>query len=276
MKFSEMREVDESTAIIIDTLNLCFRYINKGQLNFQDDLERTIYSLARSYFAGTIILACDFGSSSFRRGIYPEYKSKRKETFDKQTEEEKAAFEKFFEEFDRTVAYLSSKFKVFRFKGVEADDIAAHIVNNKDKYNFNQVWLMSSDKDWDLLVQSGVSRFSYVTRKEITVDTWDSHYDVPIEYYIDYKCLTGDSGDSVPGIPGIGPKRATEIILKHGSVLDIIDAMPIPGKQKFIQALNDGADTLERNLQLMDLRTFCDDAIGGDNIKIIEGVLLGR
>ena len=52
-----------------------------------------------------------------------------------------------------------------------------------------------------------VSRFSTVTRKETTVDNWDEHYDFPMEDYI-YKCLVGDKGDNVPGVQGVGPKRA--------------------------------------------------------------------
>ena len=57
---------------------------------------------------------------------------------------------------------------MLRYEGVEADDIAAHIVRYKEHYGANKIWLISSDRDWDLMIGPKVSRFSYVTRKEIT------------------------------------------------------------------------------------------------------------
>ena len=64
--------------------------------------------------------------------------------------------------------------------------------------------MISSDKDWDLLVDAKISRFSTVTRKETTLLNWDEHYDFDPEYFLTYKCLTGDKGDNVPGVDGVG------------------------------------------------------------------------
>ena len=60
-----------------------------------------------------------------------------------------------------------------RQTGLEADDLAAWIVGKKQEFGIDEIWLISSDKDWDLLIQDKVSRFSTVTRKEITLDNWD-------------------------------------------------------------------------------------------------------
>jgi DNA polymerase-1 len=84
------------------------------------------------------------------------------------------------------------------------------------------------------------------------------------------KCLTGDSGDNIPGIPGIGPKRAEILVQEYGSAFDIYDACPIESKYKYIQTLNEMPDILLRNYQLMDLIAYCEDAIGEDNILDIE------
>jgi 5'-3' exonuclease len=62
------------------------------------------------------------------------------------------------------------------------------------KYGLDECWMVSSDKDWDLLINDRVSRFSTVTRKETTVHNWDEHYDFEIPDYITFKCLTGDKG----------------------------------------------------------------------------------
>ena len=141
------------------------------------------------------------------------------------------------------------------------------------EYSLEYIWLISSDRDWDLLIKEKVGRFSYVTRKEVTLDSWKDHYEVSPEEYISLKCLTGDKGDNVPGIPGIGPKRAVGLIKQYGSAFNIYDATPIDSKYKYIQALNENAEQILINYELMDLLTYCDDAIGSDNISEIRSIL---
>ena len=255
--------------MIVDCMNLAFRWKHSGATKFVDDYIATVMSLAKSYDSGTIVAAADWGGSSYRREIYPEYKNNRKELIEKQTAEEKELTRKFFDEYERVLEALDKlkNINVLRYKGVEADDIAAYIVERLHDFGYRQAWLISSDRDWDLLIGEYVSRFSYVTRKEQTLDTWD--YPVTPEQYISYKVLTGDPGDNIPGIPGVGPKRAASLISQYGSAMDIYDACPLPGKQKFIQAVNDNRDQIITNYELMDLRSFCQDAIGRENINDI-------
>lgn len=266
----KMKENRGNNTMIVDALNLAFRWKHVGRTDFRDEYDHMVMSLANSYNAAKIIIAADWGSSTYRKSIYPDYKADRKERFKDQTEEEKRAFEEFFKEYEATLEKLSEKYIVLRFNGVEADDIAAHLVNHKTQYELDNIWLISSDKDWDLLIEDGVSRFSYVTRKEITVDNWSEHYEVTPEEYISLKCLQGDKGDNVPGIVGIGPKRACSLIEQYGSAMDIYDATPIDSKYVFIKNLNEHAEQILTNYQLMDLRTFCNDAIGEENIKEIR------
>ena len=112
-----------------------------------------------------------------------------------------------------------------------------------------------------------------MTRKEVTLENWSQHYDVKPEEYISLKCLTGDKGDNVPGIPGIGPKRAQQLIEQYGNAFSIYEAIPINSKYKYIQTLNENADQILANYELMDLITFCDDAIGKANIADIESII---
>jgi DNA polymerase-1 len=254
---------------------LAFRYKHSGATDFATDYIRTVDSLKKSYKASHVIIACDQGSSSYRKALSPEYKQNRKDKQEQQTDAERAAFELFFEDFMQTIATIetTTSYPVLRFQGVEADDIAAYIVSQKSKLSTDDIWLISSDRDWDLLVQPGVSRFSYVTRKEVTHDNWNTHYDFNPEDYISIKCLTGDSGDNVAGVPGIGPKRAVALVQEYGSTWDIIANIPIAGKYKYIQELNQCRDTLMLNYQLMDLVTHCREAIGEDNLKSIDQTL---
>ena len=257
--------------LIVDGLNVAFRWKHQNILDFKYDYIRTIESLAKSYKAGTIIVCAD-GGSSYRKEIYPEYKANRKERYAEQTEQEAKEFEMFMAEFQDTLTLIKQKYPVFHFRGVEADDIAAYITLN---FDFDDCWLVSSDKDWDLLINDKVSRFSTVTRKETTVHNWDEHYDFDIEDYITFKCLTGDKGDNVPGVPGVGPKRAVQLMEQYGTVFDIYEACPLDGKYKYIQAVNENAEQLLTNVELMDLVTYCEEAIGKENTEVIHRTLEG-
>jgi DNA polymerase-1 len=266
-------ETTEKTLMIVDALNLAFRYKHSGARNFAEDYLRTVESLKKSYKAKWVIITADQGSSSYRKNIYPLYKQNRKDKYDQQTEQERLEFELFFEDFTTTLELLGEHYPVLRFQGVEADDIAAYIVAKKRKLAVNEIWLMSSDKDWDLLIKPGVNRFSYVTRKETTWENWNDQYPFEPEQYISVKCLMGDSGDNVPGVPGIGPKRAQQLVEEYGTAWDIINSIPLQGRYKYIQALNEHKQQLEVNYQLMDLQTYCKDAIGIEHCQEIDQIL---
>lgn len=262
--FKEIAELDENNLMIVDGLNLAFRYHISGATDFMEDYMRTVSSLQKSYKCGKVILTCDWGKSTYRKALYPEYKGNREEKRAKQTEEESEAFAAFITEVNNIMEAYSENpdVLVLRYKGVEADDLIAFIVRYYAKW-MAQIWIISSDKDLDLLVKPNVSRFSYVTRKEITYDNWSDHYPYESCQHIDIKCLQGDSGDNVPGVPGIGPKKALGLIQEYGSIIDILNALPIQSKYKHIQSLNDfGQSGIELNIKLMDLLEHCEEAIG--------------
>jgi len=271
--FQQVSE-QENCLMVVDALNLAFRWKHSGATNFAEDYKRTIESLKKSYKARWVIIAADQGSSSYRKEIYPEYKQNRKDKFAEQTDAERAAFEMFFEDYQASLDHIreTTSYPVIQFKQTEADDIAAYITSVCHTCPIDHVWMISSDKDWDLLVGDKVSRFSYVTRKEITANNWHTHYDFPHEHYISIKCLMGDSGDNVQGVEGIGPKRAQQLVSEYGTALDIVAELPIQSKLKYIKSLNQAADKILLNYQLMDLVTFCRDALG-ENTKQIDEIL---
>ena len=273
--FNQMNAV-EPTLMIVDSLNLAFRYKHSKAVDFCTDYMRTVDSLKKSYKAAKVIIAGDMGSSSYRKHLSPIYKQNRKDKYANQTAEEKEEFEAFFAEVQGILNKYEEEgvYPVARFPGVEADDIATYIVSKRKRFQCTQIWLISSDKDWDLLISKDVSRFSYVTRKEITLSNWSDHYDFTRDEYISIKCLMGDAGDNVLGVPGIGPKRALALVQEYGSTYDIISSLPITSKYKYISALNEfGADNLMLNYKLMDLVTHCEEAIGVENCKKLDEMM---
>jgi DNA polymerase-1 len=274
--FKQLNEIASGSLMIVDGLNLGFRYAHSKARDFAEDYMRTVESLKKSYKCDKVIITGDWGSSSYRKAIYPEYKANRTEKFKDQTDQEKEDFEAFFAEmqvvYDRYAA--ETKYPCIRFKGVEADDIASYICKKRKHYGVEQIWNISSDRDWLLNLAEGVSQFSYVTRKEFTVDNWNEYYEHSIEDYISIKVLQGDAGDNVFGVPGIGPKKALALVQQYGTAYDIAANLPIASKYKYIANLNEfGAEHLMLNYKLMDLVEFCEEAIGEDNVKTLDTLL---
>lgn len=270
MKEEEELIASSNNLMVVDALPVAFRYKHQGKLDFEFDYLRTIQSLAKSYKAGKVIIVADQGSSSFRKEIFPDYKANRKERYANQTEREKEEMELFFKEFEATLQTLSEHFLVLRYQNVEADDLAGFIVKN---FPHEDTWLISTDSDWDLLVNEHTSRFSTYTRKETTFFNWDEHYDVDIEKFIDYKCIIGDKSDGIPGIPTIGPKRAIGLLNDYGTAIDVYMACPIDSKYKYIQSLNENREQILVNYELMDLLSHCEEAIGPDNCEELTTVI---
>ena len=62
-------------------------------------------------------------------------------------------------------------------------------------------------------------------------------------------------------LTGVGPKRATQLIEQYGDVFDIMASLPLDGKYKYIQNLNEfGSEGLEVGVKLMDLTYDVDSA----------------
>ena len=260
--------------LIVDSLNLAFRYKHIKRTDFAEDYYKTVKSLAKSYGATNIILACDWGKSSYRKALYPEYKGDREAKVANQTEEEKQDFMDFFEGYEKAMEFCKDSFTILKYKGVEADDIAAYLTEHSYKDVEEDIWLISSDKDWDLLLRDNVHRFSYVTRKEYKLDNWHETYEYPHEMALSIKVLVGGK-DNVTGIPGVGAKRAHTLLKQYGDAFGVYDSLPIPGKAVYIKNTNDFGDKILRNIELIDKMTYCVEAIGVDNVEDIKGIING-
>ena len=260
--------------LLVDGLNMSFSF--RGKSDYTDQYISMLDSLKRSYKCSKVLICVDKGSSEYRKGIYPLYKHNRVEKRETQTEQEAEDFAKFFKCFEDTLLTIESErdYPIVRFKGVEADDTIAYISSKVKKLPIEHIWIVSSDRDLNLLIEEGVSQFSYVTRKEFTVENWHDHYDFTRDEYISIKCLMGDSGDNIPGVDKIGPKKAHELIKTYGSTYDIIANLPIASKYVYIKNLNEfGAENLLLNYQLMDLVTHCEEAIGKENCIKLDRIL---
>ena len=85
--FNQINETNPKSLMIIDSLNLGFRWAHQGATDFCEDYMRTVLSLKKSYKCDKMIIAADMGSSSFRKALDPEYKANRKKKYEDYDEE---------------------------------------------------------------------------------------------------------------------------------------------------------------------------------------------
>lgn len=248
--------------LIVDGINLAMRFKHRGHNIFGAEYLATINSLAVSYGAKDVIHLSDYGKSTFRKELLPTYKGAREDKRAEQSEEETKSWEDFFEGYTRAVELVGEAGHCsVKLRGVEADDLAGFFAENLyDRYD--TIWLISTDADWDQYLNDKVKRWAYTTQKEFTLENfYEEHGCDNPEEYTHVKAIQGDRGDSVPGVDGIGVKRAYNLVREFGSVHDLVGALPLPGKQLYIQNLNKSADLLLKNLELMDLPSYYYEAI---------------
>lgn len=242
--------------LILDGTNVSFRYLQRhNYANYTDDYIRTVSSLGKSYQAKRIICCFDSGASAYRKSIFPEYKDNRKV---ERTPEEQERFEKFFGCLSDTIEQLP--FEYYKFRGIEADDVIAYFTKNLS-HKYEHTWVVSSDRDLFQLLKPNVSIFNLYSRKEITVETLHADTGLTPKQYAFSRMIEGDKGDNIKGIEGIGPKRASDLVTQYGTLDNLLSALPIPGKAKYIKNLNEGADILALNEKLINLLDYNMQAI---------------
>ena len=256
---ADLQEPDYSTynnLLIIDANNLSYRWLQRpNYASFGADFIRTIQSLSKSYEASRTIVCFDFGKSYYRMNMHEEYKGTRKKP---QEEEEIKKYEDFFAVLNSLPDELDEE--VLKFRGVEADDILAWITQNvSDRYD--HTWIVSSDRDLYQLVDENISIFNIFGRKEVTLQTMAEDFEVSPSEYMLSRIIEGDKSDNILGIEGIGPKRAQALAREYKTLDNLLEALPIKGRAKYIQNLNTGHEKLIRNEKLINLKKYCLDAI---------------
>jgi 5'-3' exonuclease len=258
--------------MIIDGFNLAFRYKHAKKRQFAAEYLQTVMSFANSYSATEVVVLSD-GGSKFREEKYPNYKGDRKLLRATQSDEDKAEFADFLLDWQQAFELCGTQYHTIRYNGVEADDIAACLaIDPEIIQSFDHTWLISSDKDWDLLVSNKISRFTYRTRKEITLQNWSEHYNYTQEQHLSVKVLQGDKSDTIPGVAGIGEKRAATLVQQYGTAYDVYMALPINDKRVFMQNLNNFKEQILLNYELMDLPTYCWDAVGDHSADLKDKI----
>ncbi|MBF2717464.1 DNA polymerase I [Agrobacterium vitis] len=186
----------------------------------------------------------DYSSKTFRKDLYPEYKANRS-----------APPEDLVPQFG-LIRQATRAFNLpcIETEGFEADDIIATYARAAEAIGAD-VTIVSSDKDLMQLVTTNVHMYDSMKDKQIGIPDVIEKWGVPPEKMIDLQSLTGDSTDNIPGIPGIGPKTAAQLLEEYGD-LDTLMARASEIKQnKRRENILAGAELVKLSRQLVTLRT---------------------
>src|SRR6476619_2263925 len=141
--------------------------------------------------------------------------------------------------------------------GLEADDIIACYVTAARAAGW-RVTIVSSDKDLMQLIDedAGIDMLDTMNDRRIGRTEVLEKFGVPPEKVGDVLALMGDAVDNVPGVPGIGPKTASQLIQAFGDLETVLASTDQISKPKLKQSLIDHADAARLSRELV--RLVCD------------------
>ncbi len=125
---------------------------------------------------------------------------------------------------------------VYEIDGYEADDVIATLVNLLKTSNM-QILIVTGDMDLAQLIDGNVilvlTRKGVSNLEKLDRNAFQKKMGFSPERVVDYKILTGDVSDNIPGIPGIGPKRALKFIEKYENLEALLDNLDGVGLAAF-------------------------------------------
>ncbi|KPK61898.1 MAG: hypothetical protein AMS21_08655 [Gemmatimonas sp. SG8_38_2] len=210
------------------------------------------------------------GDETFRHEIYEDYKATR-EKLDETLQED-------FDTAMRRIRQILAAFNIptIQLEHYEADDVIGTLARQVTA-NGLQAIIVSGDKDFYQLIEEGVAllnpgRGGPAAVEAELVDETNAHerLGVPPDRVIDYLALVGDSSDNIPGVRGIGPKTAVQLIKQFGSVENILaHADEIPQKRPR-EALTQHAEDARLSKELVTIRTDLPIALDLEELAIGE------
>lgn len=228
--------------LVVDGMNVFKTALATGRgLRNSDDIAtggtfhglRTILNAYKNFNFESIVVLWD-RAPYWRKNYYPEYKANRKS---ERTEQEIRDFEIDYYNFRSSISHLGIlQLDALTF---EADDLAYTVSKILD----GPTLLWSNDHDWWQLVSPNCSVYAHRVKQLVGVENFHSQTGfVDPKRYLEAKIIMGDGGDNIPGVSGVGPKKADKYLdgTLSGTLVEKID--------EFLES-----PAYERNKLLMDL-----------------------
>ena len=206
---------------------------------FTNMLARLLKDHAGTHFA----VIFDAGRFTFRNRLYDKYKAQRPEPPP---------------ELIPQFALVREATQAFNVPAIElpdweADDLIASYARAVTEQG-GRATIISSDKDLMQLIRPGVDMLDPIKQKPIGEAEVIEKFGVPPSKLIEVQALMGDSVDNVPGIPGIGPKTAAQLIQDYGDLETVLAQAPSMKPSKRRDSLIEHAEAARISRQLVILR----------------------
>ncbi len=157
-----------------------------------------------------------------------------------------------------------------RMEGEEADDVMATIAMRAVETGM-EVLLASSDKDMLQIVSDEVNVVEPLkSGRRMGPDEVRGKLGVEPRQVADWLALVGDAVDNIPGVPGVGPKTAARLLQAYGSIDGIWRHLAEIRPERIRQRLAENRSAVERNLELVRLRTNLKMPFPLDSLKVRE------
>ena len=229
----------------------------KGVLNM-------LKSLRKQYPDSPFAVVFDAKGGTFRDDLYAEYKANRPSMPDDMRVQ--------IEPLHQSVIALG--FPLLCVDGVEADDVIGTLARSSAAAN-RPVIISTGDKDMAQLVDGHITLVNTMTGSSMDVEGVKEKFGVAPEQIIDYLALMGDSSDNIPGVPGIGPKTASGLLVGvNGGLtelyaqLDIVPTLPIRGAKTLPAKLEEHKEMAFLSYQLATIKVDVPLDIGLDDLQM--------
>lgn len=191
----------------------------------------------------SVTVVWDAGRCRWREALYPAYKANRHVT---KTDEERAQLEIIRSQMAPLSQIIGSMgLHQVAVEGVEGDDLIGICTTALSLLRQEPVVILGSDHDLYQLITPLITMYDPIQKKWITEETVIRSCGLPPSKVVEAKCLSGDSGDNVPGLARIGPARASELLSCYRTLDNLIAVLQDPPtrkewqKRKWTQSLLD-------------------------------------
>ncbi len=198
--------------------------------------------LLKDHAGSHLAVIFDAGRLTFRNRLYEKYKAQRPEP-------PAELIPQFALVREATAAFGVPAIELADW---EADDLIASYCLCATEAG-GRATIVSSDKDLMQLIRPGVDMLDPIKQKPIGPAEVMEKFGVPPGKLIEAQALMGDSVDNVPGVPGIGPKTAAQLIAEFGDLEGVLAAAPAmkPGKRRDLLIEHAEAARISRQLVIL-------------------------
>ncbi|BBN51963.1 DNA polymerase I [Pseudomonas chlororaphis subsp. aurantiaca] len=231
----------------------------KGVLNM-------LKSLRKQYPDSPFAVVFDAKGGTFRDDMYAQYKANRPSMPDDMRVQ--------IEPLHASVIALG--FPLLCVEGVEADDVIGTLARSSAAAD-RPVVISTGDKDMAQLVDGHITLVNTMSGSSMDVEGVKEKFGVAPEQIIDYLALMGDSSDNIPGVPGIGPKTASGLLVGvNGGLnelyaqLDIVPSLPIRGAKTLPAKLAEHKEMAFLSYQLATIKVDVPLDVGLDDLHLGE------